>query len=73
MIIPTIEDDLRVFGGHEAFDRRRNIVRGQMHRSRQMVLPEVRVRQHLEQMKGVAAIDLLTKLVPGDPCAASHA
>ena len=64
--VPAIDDDLRAFIGNELRHERLDLIRWQTHRARQMMLPPVHGRQHLEQMKRVAAHDLLVQLVAGD-------
>jgi hypothetical protein len=64
MIVPAVQDDLRVFVGSEPSHARLHIVRRQVQGTRQMVLPIVGDRKHLEEKKGFAALDLLSQLVP---------
>ena len=58
MVVPAVQNDLRVLpwsdAGHGALD----VIRGHVNRAGQMMLSVVWCREHLEEMKRVAAVDL---------------
>jgi hypothetical protein len=62
MIVPAVQDDIRVPAGDEALHGGLYVVGWQVQRSRQMVFPVVRLREHFEQVEGIAAIDLVAQL-----------
>src|SRR3954464_3742478 len=63
--IPTVDHDLRSLVGNDSRNGA-NLVERKTARARQMMFAPVHARQHLEEMKRIAALDLRVKLVPRD-------
>ena len=62
MVVPTIHDDVGILVGNETLDSCNNLIGRQMQCARQMILPVIRLGQHLEERKLVASFDLQAQL-----------
>ena len=57
MVVPTVDHDVRILVRNETFDGRHDLIWRQMQGARQMVLPIIRLGQHLKEKKLVATLD----------------
>ena len=58
VVVPAVQDDLRVFPGRDAGHGGLDVIRGHVNCAGQMMLSVVWRREHFEEMKRVAAVDL---------------